>query len=181
MTPAQFEKFLTEWAPSVPVVKVSIPERPGNDPRALPIAFAFGKDVRGNVRVWAAINPDPETTPTIGAYPPVPVIALNIEAWLAVLAQAASTTSFAPRLSTIEVTENIGNLNYNPHTSDPIEEGYMVTKQDFENLAREVREITPMEVRVVAMRAIINWAVRSNPRFDGDKFARACGIDTSGT
>lgn len=50
-----------------------------------------------------------------------------------------------------------------------------MTKKHFEALAREIVKIENDMARAAACNAVINVAEQFNPRFDWEKFCRACG------
>ncbi len=53
----------------------------------------------------------------------------------------------------------------------------MLTKKDFVYLAKTISEIPDATTRIKIARLISELCVQSNPRFDRDKFYKACGVD----
>ena len=54
--------------------------------------------------------------------------------------------------------------------------GTSMTKQHFEALADSIRGIMSPEARLQAAVAVASAALRFNPRFDADRFYKACGV-----
>jgi hypothetical protein len=61
-----------------------------------------------------------------------------------------------------------------PH--NPKQEKDQMTKQHFIALAAEIKQISNIEARAEAARAVAAVARQFNPRFDWMKFCAACGV-----
>ncbi len=178
MTPDEFKKFIDGWAANTPTLQITRTEM-GASKYSVPAVFAVfavGRRKQGPKRVWLAINP------ALLSSHNVPVLSLQMETWLAVFARLNSIDPLVIAREVVDVREDTLFSTQAPEEYVfTTKETTMVTKKDFQTLAEEVSRIEPMEVRLVAMRAISAWALRANPHFNHEKFATACGIDMSRT
>ena len=181
MKPDKFLEGTRVWAQSVPRLNIINTSKPPGDPKRMPVVFAIGSTTRNERRVWIALNSDLRAEANRPDLLSFPAVGMNLDAWLAAFAQCAVADPQVRVEKTLEIEESVFGGNPAVLGVNHEETIMSVTKRDFEALAAEIRKVEPMEVRVMAMRPVIAWAVRANPQFDGEKFARACGIDAERT